>query len=654
MTQEYVDNYIAPQLSMTSSDELTFDEHEPVTQVPGWYYDRGLVVVPQSEIQMLMNQQYWDKQCIYNLTQKNYDLNQEIASITRDKLYLYNELQKSCWKAEALSKLYKLQGNAYFAVLSNGQTRQITSFAFESVTLRQFDRLYGKKPVVWITFSNQTTASIDADAFMNNKKLLLWLENVTHTSIEQYASEAKIAWLLRSIAAQMMKTEIWLFYGGWKRKGNEYYYFTTPTFQTSRESNNSEPVQFTEEHSTLRGNALSATRRFIEAFSGLRSKALRTICALWIHATFLATLYFDQRIALPRVLVFSEQNAVYNQYLRELFSIGRELLFMAEPDAFLLGLVSQKDQPLVLLDNADGRNSYVNKSALRKAMVNGTVSIQRGKETVERPILTMPVVISGGGTMMLGSECSIPIDINPGEDFDFEKCMEIITNKEDFSTYFSNFVAYTADHIQNLTDCLNESQETALRNVASHDLPIECAETLRVLEGVSSFLKNYYREISLPSESMDEIITEGWVDRIIDAMEEGLAENVADGLADLFFEAARTAIENKHIGTRFTSRELTEISPGAVYFDGKSFCFDRRAFETVCHNAGIHAAAVKKELAERSLFYMKAANDTTYLRRISVRLWGETKPKTILVYRFDRNLIDKPGEPSLVEDMGDE
>ncbi len=544
--------------------------------------------------------------------------------------------------------LFSFQRDAYH-IVDKETLIQITQFAFAAVTRKDYDPMYGKETQIEVTLVSKAKGTISEKELRDDKKWLAFLNTLSHTQINLYPKQSHVAAELRNCADAMVEKIFFPYYGGWTRQEDCWCYYTNSEFRTHPERERIE--SFKEAHTSIPGNAAIVAERFIESLTGLKSKGLRAICILWLHASFLATLLREQGIIPSMVLTFSDLNAVQERFLRRVFSVSKHddaLSTASPPDEFSLTLASQKDQPLVFTDGSGTRNSIDNCSLLREAMERGEVSVTRGNATIACPVRTLPVMISGRGTNLLGVACSIPVEAVP-EDFDNEMCTEIIAGEADHTTYWSSFVAYTAKCILELKDCLRNSRVLALQAASELDLPSAAADALAVMECAASFIRRFYEELSLPPDCMREAIDESWRPCFLAALEEGKDEYEApEGLAEVFISAARTAIRDKRIPAYAIGSHFEQVPRCAVYFSDDSVCFDTKAFQAICHEFHINPSALRPELRDRGFLSGKMVNSRSFQHRISVRL-SRSGNETVSVYSIKREHFEVLGEPSVLE-----
>lgn len=561
--------------------------------------------------------------------------------------YLRNRLEQKILKEEELKQVLRLQGDAYFSIMASGRTVQLTHFIFEEVEHIVYDPLYGRKPQIRVKVSTQEEPGlIDCEAFWNDKKWLAFLEQVSRTKITIYGSVKRVALLLRSIANEIITEAFVPYLGGWNRADGCYLYHTFHGFRTS--AREWEPELYEMAYTDLPANAKIAAERFLNRFAPIHNKPLRSFCILWQHLSFLQTLLLEQGIRLTKIPVIQAENLVVQAYLRSVLTVspGGVLPMSGAPEDFARAILSCKDQPCVILLPQFGRNTVSNERILDEVMSSGTVTLKKGKTVLGQfPLGTLPILLSDGGGQFFPS--GIPIAAE-ADAFDLPWCAAIATEDIRLTNYWSGFLAYTYQHMDDLNCLLEKQMAEALERSADCEYTMEHAMVLGAMWGVAEFFQLFVRELSVTG---DEILDDGWLDYTIALLEESDAQYAApDGLADSFLAAARNAIRRKGFPCYRLGQLLPGLLRGAVYFNEDEICLDKIAFERICRAAGCQSGAVKQELSEKGYFIGKTVNRQAYETRISVRC-KDGASQMIRVYKFRRDQFEVLGEPTLFQEV---
>lgn len=556
---------------------------------------------------------------------------------------LKNRLEQKILKEEELKHVLRLQGDAYFSIMASGRTVQLTHFIFEKVAHIVYDPLYDRKPQIQVKVSAQEKPDlIDWDDFWNDKKWLAFLEQASRTKIKIYSSVKQIALLLRSIANEKMRAVLVPYFGGWaKTEDCCYRYDTFHGFRTSAKGGEPEPYEMS--HITLPANAKTSAERFLARFLPILDGKLRSFCILWQHLSFLQTLLLEQGIRLTKVPVIQAENPVVQSFLCSVLPVSADgLLNMNRPTGdFAWALASCKDQPCVILPSKFGKNAMDNEHILDEAISSSTITI---KKKITCPLGTLPILLSNGEGQAFSY--GIPLSAR-AEAFDLPRCAEVAAESNHPADYWSGFLAYTYQHMDELNDLLKRQMAKALARSADCEYTMEHTEVLGVMWGVAEFLHLFAREISLTSEILDD----DWLDYTVALLEESDAQYAApDGLADSFLDAARKAIRQKGLPCYRIGQRLSAIPRGAAYFNEDLVCLDRVAFEKICQAAGCQSAAVKRELSECGYFSGKTVNRQAYESRISI-CCEQGGGRIIRVYKFRRDLFETLGEPFLLREV---
>ena len=560
---------------------------------------------------------------------------------------LRRQLDRKTLREEELTKLFTMQGNAYFSVMGSGRVVQLTCFLFERVEEIAFNPLYRRKSQVRFKLTNQAeTGQIDWDDFLNDKKFLLFLERLSRSRINVYGSAKQVSILLRSIAMEKIIRVYFPYFGGWLESEGSLHYYTFHGFRTNARLD--WPEQYEKIHAELPVNARTAAENFVYRLSPIQNRPLRAFCTIWLHMEFLPSILLRYGVHLSQIPTIFAENPVVQAYLRAVFSLRPDsaLSMRVMPLSFSMALTSCKDQPCVLVSTAHTRNSVNNENTLREALATGKIQVLDGKQKyLPYPFRALPILLSDDISGLLGSDCGIPISTTV-DDFDLSACAKISADGSSQETYWSAFVAFVAMHLDELSDNLRDHMRLALEESAIHEYTSEHAAVLGAMSWVAQLIRLFYHELSIEN---DGILDDVWKGFLIDALEEGAAQYAAPyGLADTFIGAARDAIRLKQIPCYRITQCFETVPRGAVYYDSEHICFDRLAFEQVCQVSGCNPVAVKREFSESGYFLGKVINHQSYETRISLR-FKDGRRHTARVYKFERAHFDLFGEPTLFE-----
>ena len=184
---------------------------------------------------------------------------------------------------------------------------------------------------------------------------------------------------------------------------------------------------------------------------------------------------------------------------------------------------------------------------------------------------------------------------------------------------------------------------------SDEDLSEQDIDVLTVLECTEALLTEFYQEMGLMQTYFENAITKDWKPRLIKAMVEGVADFKAPfGLVSSFTTASRRAIKNGNLPVHNIS-SMVSISvseaKSAVFYDQDTVSFGTDAFKSICKCAGIPAANVRREMAEKGLLVGAPTNSDSKQTRITVSVGNHTEQ--VRVYRLSRELFESCGEPPL-------
>ena len=135
----------------------------------------------------------------------DYQLMQVLQNAQTENGRLKEQLKQKILKEEAFNHVIKMHGNAYFINLASGRFAQATEFVFRSVAKIIYDPLYGRKTQLQVAVSSRDEPGlIDWEDFLNDKKWIAFLEQLSHSEIKTYRSVKRVALLLRSEANTIM------------------------------------------------------------------------------------------------------------------------------------------------------------------------------------------------------------------------------------------------------------------------------------------------------------------------------------------------------------------------------------------------------------------------------------------------------------------
>ena len=619
-------------------------QQPPIQQPPLQQYPVQQHPAPYSQ-QASINAAFLPQQCVHYLPDLGYT--SAMLQIQSENDRLRRQLERKTLKEEELTKLFTMQGNAYFSVMGSGRVVQLTCFLFERVEEITFNPLYSLKSQVRFKLTNQAeTDQIDWDDFLNDKKFLLFLERLSRSQINVYGSTKQVSMLLRSIAMEAITRVYFPYFGGWLESERNFHYYTFHGFRTNARLD--WPEQYEKIHAELPVNARTAAENFVYRLSPIQNRPLRAFCTIWLHMEFLPTILLKYGVRISKIPTIFAENPVVQAYLRAVFSLRPDsaLSMRVMPPSFSMALTSCKDQPCVLVSTAHTRNSVNNENTLREALATGKIQVlDRKQKYLPYPLRALPILLSDDVSGLLGSDCGIPINTTV-DDFDLSACAKISADGSSLETYWSAFVAFVAMHLDELSDNLRDHMRLALEESAIHEYTSEHAAVLGVMSWVAQLIRLFYHELSIEN---DGILDDVWKGFLIDALEEGAAQYAAPyGLADTFIGAARDAIRLKQIPCYRIAQYFETVPRGAVYYDSEHICFDRLAFEQVCQVSGSNSVAVMREFSESGYFLGKAINQQSYETRISLR-FKDGRRHTARVYKFERAHFEIWGEPALFE-----
>ena len=560
---------------------------------------------------------------------------------------LRQEKKHNFLKEEELKRLYNVNG-MYMVTLASGSAKPVTRFTFQRVRRLRYDTLYGISPLVELTVSGVSEPlRCQEDEFLSDKKLLDKLQAHTHTSIELYASQRKVMALLRSKAAEITEEVFIPAFAGWQKFDGLWDYRLFAGGATcSLDIIPTEPPDRPESPSPT--GAQIAASEMQKAFSAILNPTWRGTIFLWLHAGFLCTVLDYFQASIPQVLYICVPGMTVEAYLEKILgsSQGPILSLADAPSNFVDRLLYRKDQVALVRDPVAGGPTIKNCRQLIAAHGSRCVEVSRPrKKSVSFPFHSAPIIL-GSEDSALGSGAEVLVLRANREDFNLELCNQALQIGDFKPEYWSALAKYIRQDMNRVERCIRNGHSTAMRVADEHELSSVSGTTLGTLLGIRELLEGFYSELSL---SLRETIPQSWDSELLLLLEEDSnCPTMLDGLAEMFALAARKMIWAGKIVCYPRGKFWTQEPPyGAVYLDLNTCAFDKTAFEAVCEAAGCKSIAVRRELSERGLLLGDRSNTNSYMARIlATNAYG--KPKTIYVYAISRELIDVPGEPTLV------
>lgn len=577
----------------------------------------------------------------------DYQLMQVLQNAQAENVRLKEQLRQKILKEEEFNHILQMQGNAYYISLGSGRFAQATEFVFRSVAKIIYDPLYGRKTQLQVAVSSwDEPGLIDWEDFLNDKKWIAFLEQLSRTQIKTYRSVRQVALLLRSVANTIMTQTLAPYLAGWRETGGDFLYCTFSDFRTS--ARNGMPELYVSACKDLPANAKAAAERFVHRFAPMRNQSLRSFCMIWMHMSFLQTLLLEQGIHLTKIPVIQTENPTVQAYLRSVLTVSPTgvLNTNVSPEEFSRALLSCKDQPSVILPAKFGKNATENMGMLDQVISSGTVILKKRAAILGQCSLgTLPVLLSDGD----GIICSYGIPIAAeARYFDLHSCAAAAVEMSSMADYWTVFLAYTHHHLEELNCSLKERMAEALSASSDREYTAEHAQVLGAMWGVAEFMRAFIREISLDAAA---ILDDRWLEDTISWLEEGDAQYTAPGgLADAFFATARQAICQRRFPCYRVGQILPSIPRGAIYFNGEEICLDKCAMEQICETASLQINAVKREIAQQEYFIGKGVNGQSYQTRISL-CCGGGETRLLRVYKFRRDCFEYFGEPLLFREV---
>lgn len=577
----------------------------------------------------------------------DYQLMQVLQNAQAENVRLKEQLRQKILKEEEFNHILQMQGNAYYISLGSGRFAQATEFVFRSVAKIIYDPLYGRKTQLQVAVSSwDEPGLIDWEDFLNDKKWIAFLEQLSRTQIKTYRSVRQVALLLRSVANTIMTQTLAPYLAGWREVGGDFLYCTFSDFRTS--ARNGMPELYVSACKDLPANAKAAVERFVHRFAPMQNQSLRSFCMIWMHMSFLQTLLLKQGIHLTKIPVIQAGNPTVQAYLRSVLAVSSDgiLDMNVNPENFVQALLSCKDQPSVILPAKFGKNTADNMRTLDLVISSGTVTIKKRTAILGQCSLgTLPILLSDSNGMIFSYGIPIAAEARL---FDLRQCAVAAVATSTSTDYWTAFLAYTHQHLDELNCLLKERMAEALLDSSDREYTAEHARVLGAMWGVAEFTRAFMQELSLDAA---EILDDRWLEDTVSWLEEADAQYAAPGgLADAFFATARQTLCQRRFPCYRVGQILPSIPRGAIYFNGDEVCLDKHAMELICETAGLQINAVKRELAQQEYFIGKGINSQSYQTRISL-CCGGGETRLLRVYKFRRDCFEYLGEPLLFQEV---
>lgn len=577
----------------------------------------------------------------------DYQLMQVFQNAQAENVSLKEQLRQKILKEEEFNHILQMQGNAYYISLGSGRFAQATEFIFQNVIKIIYDPFYGRKTQLQVTVSSRDEPGlIDWEDFLNDKKWIAFLEQLSRTQIKTYRSVRQVALLLRSVANTIMTQTLAPYLAGWREAGGDCLYYTFSDFRTS--VRNGMPELYASACKDLPANAKAAAERFVHRFAPMQNQSLRSFCMIWMHMSFLQTLLLKQGIHLTKIPVIQVGNPTVQAYLRSVLAVSSDgiLDMNVNPENFAQALLSCKDQPSVILPAKFGKNAADNMRTLDQVISSGTVTVKKRTAILGQCSLgTLSVLLSDSNGMIFSYGIPIAAEARL---FDLHQCAVAAVATSTSTDYWTAFLAYTHQHLDELNCLLKERMAEALLDSSDREYTVEHARVLGAMWGVAEFMRAFMQELSLDAA---EILNNRWLEDTVSWLEEADAQYAAPGgLADAFFATARQTLCQRRFPCYRVGQILPSIPRGAIYFNGDEVCLDKHAMELICETAGLQINAVKRELAQQEYFIGKGVNGQSYQTRISL-CCGGGETRLLRVYKFRRDCFEYLGEPLLFQEV---
>lgn len=433
------------------------------------------------------------------------------------------------------------------------------------------------------------------------------------------------------------------FYGGWESVGNKdnICYIIFSNYSTCRpKHSNDVPSPLPSQSKAVTSTAVN---QFWPAFEIIRTSFLRDMVILLYHEAALHTLLRELGYKFPLACCFfSTENRVLEFFRTLLLWFDCPPLTLdAHNSDFSYGLLSRKDQPLLIEDSGRLSHAAKNIDILVSAMTNDTVAWKRGRETPQSLPMQAPVTLLSSCPSALNcSTDSMVLDFSI-EDFDVEAWLDCADQVGQNQDYLTAFCGYASQHISELRNALEEGKKVA-RYSDGGKLFGKYLQAYGILMGVRSFLENFFA-YAMPESPAFSLSNEELSVQMLNLLVQTMEKADRSTLADQFLDVARRFIETRTLCPHPTDRCPVDTN-STVLYNTDYLYFPSSPFKMICDSIGQSCPVINKALEESDLFRGARTNKETVKTRITV--WDAYgKNKLLAVYAFSRDAFDVFGAP---------
>ncbi|MGM9618289.1 MAG: hypothetical protein ACI3W8_00410 [Oscillospiraceae bacterium] len=454
---------------------------------------------------------------------------------------------------------------------------------------------------------------LDEPSYLDDRRLLHSLQ-IGGVGVTIRRSTRTTAALLRQCISEKLSTFYADYYAGWQLTEQGPAFLRFQAFSSHQTENFLELAHSAEEISPA-ASAVAA-ERLARTFQAIRAPALRWLLFGWFHAAFLFSLLESAGCALPLGLSLYVGEPALMDWLRQLFCWYEDepINLDGRPAEFLRAMWSRKDQPAVVIDHHQTRNSSGNAALLEEILSTGKVPWKQGRRETVVPLRAPVVVLSDTISSLCCSPGLVTLDIQAA-DFGLESCRQYSEQPPVQQDYLLALASFTASHWPELQQALRRGRAQAMTLTGVEERAL--LSTAGTLLGAVDFAAAFFRFCGVESPFAP---AEGEVaaEAIGELLSHAAANASGMDVAGQFCQLARRCLADGVFYVCDADRDDSDGEKPVVYRVRGDYGFPTEAFRLLCRRMTQSAPVIVRALAEAGLLQGKRTNATTAQTRIPV------------------------------------